>query len=813
VVELWYAILVFMLGLYVVLDGMAIGAGVVHFVVGKSDDDRRLIMKAIGPFWLWNEVWLVAAGAVAILAFPAATGVAFSGLYMALMMLLWGLIGRGIAIEFADHIKDRLWQSFWNTAFAACSVLLAGIVGLVLGNIVRGVPLGPDGRFILPLFTDFGVRGEVGILDWYTISFAAFLFTCLAAHGASFLALRTEGAVNIRAQSIAKLLWWAVLSSLPVISVMTWYVRPELFEGITSRPLAWAFVIATLCGAWSIIAGVQGKVEAKTFLGGCVFLLGFMGSAAIGVFPVFLKSTLGEGNSILVFGGGASEYGLKIGLLWWPVALAITVVHVRFLIRNFGGKLGTTPGLQLHAKSSGSHLTEGYDIHVSSEELTMDSDSMTATPRTRVIIVGGGFGGLAAARALRKAPVQVILIDKTNHHVFQPLLYQVATSVLSPENIAAPIRHVLRKQTNTTVVQATVIGVDTGKKLCFVEGILQPLPYDFLILATGVQHSYFGHEEYAPFAPGLKTLADAVQLRNKILSAFEVCERTSEPDDHLELLTFIIVGGGATGVELAGAIAELAHQTLTAEFRRFDPASLKLILVEAGPRILPSFDESLAAAATAKLTKLGVEVRTGAPVEKVDAEGIILRGERIRTQNVFWAAGVKGSPAARWLGVEADRVGRVKVHADCSVPSHPEVFVVGDTACLEVGGKPLPGVAQVAIQQGRYVGRLIAGRLKGKPAPPAFKYFDKGNLATVGRNFAIMQAFGIRSAGLFAKLIWAFVHIQFLVLTSSRIGTLFRWSWKLLTRQRLARLIIDPELPKEVRTQPMPEREPEAIAR
>jgi NADH dehydrogenase FAD-containing subunit len=372
---------------------------------------------------------------------------------------------------------------------------------------------------------------------------------------------------------------------------------------------------------------------------------------------------------------------------------------------------------------------------------------------------------------------------------------------------------VLRKQTNTTVVQATVIGVDTEKKLCFVEGILQPLPYDFLILATGVQHSYFGHEEYAPFAPGLKTLADAIQLRNKILSAFELCERTPEPADHLELLTFIIVGGGATGVELAGAIAELAHQTLTAEFRRFDPASLKLILVEAGPRILPSFDETLSAAATAKLTKLGVEVRTGAPVEKVDAEGIILRGERIWTQNVFWAAGVKGSPAARWLGAEADRVGRVKVLADCSVPSRPEVFVVGDTACLDVGGKPLPGVAQVAIQQGRYVGRLIAGRLKGKPAPPAFKYFDKGNLATVGRNFAIMQAFGIRTAGLFAKLIWAFVHIQFLVLTSSRIGTLFRWSWKLLTRQRLARLIIDPEPPKEVKTQPMPEREHEAVAR
>jgi NADH dehydrogenase FAD-containing subunit len=433
--------------------------------------------------------------------------------------------------------------------------------------------------------------------------------------------------------------------------------------------------------------------------------------------------------------------------------------------------------------------------------MTMDSKSATTVREPRIIIVGGGFGGIAAARALRKASAHVLLIDKTNHHVFQPLLYQVATSVLSPENIAAPIRHVLRKQANTTVVQGTVTGVDVGQKVCFVDGASDPLPYDYLVLATGARHSYFGHDEYAPYAPGLKTLTDAVELRNKILGAFEACERTLAPKDHPELLTFVIVGGGPTGVELAGAIAELARQTLAREFRRFDPASLKLILVEAGPRILPSFDESLAAAATAKLLKLGVEVRTGARVEKVEAEGVIVRGERIRTGNVFWAAGVKASPAARWLGVEADRAGRVKVLADCSVPSHPDIFVVGDTACLEEGGKPLPGVAQVAIQQGRYVGRLIAGRLKGQAAPPPFKYFNKGNLATVGRNFAVMEAFGVRTAGLFAKLVWAFIHIQFLVLTSSRIGTLFRWSWKLLTRQRLARLIIEPEsLPDAIPT-------------
>jgi NADH:ubiquinone reductase (H+-translocating) len=438
-------------------------------------------------------------------------------------------------------------------------------------------------------------------------------------------------------------------------------------------------------------------------------------------------------------------------------------------------------------------LARGFCTERLSEELIMDSSAATTSRDPRIIIVGGGFGGLAAARALRNASAHVLLIDKTNHHVFQPLLYQVATSILAPEHIGAPIRHVLRRQASTTVIQGTVTGADVTKKVCLVDGVPIPLPYDYLVLATGVRHSYFGHDEYAAYAPGLKTLTDAVQLRNKILGAFEACERTLAPHDHPELLTFVIVGGGATGVELAGAIAELAHQTLSKEFRRLDPASLKLILVEAGPRILPAFAESLAAAATAKLAKLGVEVRTGVAVEKVDAEGVIVRGERIGTRNVFWAAGVKGSPAAQWLGAEADRAGRVKVLADCSVPGHPEIFVVGDTACLEEGGKPLPGVAQVAMQQGRYVGRQIARRLKGKPDLPAFRYFNKGNLATVGRNFAVMDAFGIRTAGLFAKMVWAFVHIQFLVLTSSRIGTLFRWSWKLFTRQRLARLILEPE--------------------
>jgi NADH:ubiquinone reductase (H+-translocating) len=430
----------------------------------------------------------------------------------------------------------------------------------------------------------------------------------------------------------------------------------------------------------------------------------------------------------------------------------------------------------------------------------MKPDSTTPDKLPKIIIVGGGFGGLAAARELKNARAQVGLIDKTNHHVFQPLLYQVATGVLSPEHIAAPLRHLLGKQGNTLVLKETVIGVDVEKKLCVVEGVMEgapvPLPYEYLVLATGVQTSYFGNNEYIPFAPGLKTIADADHLRNTILGAFENCERTLDPKTHPELLTFVVVGAGPTGVELCGAIAELAQLTLASEFRRFDPTSLRILLVGSAPRVLPTFHESLGAAVKVKLEKMGVEVLTGTRVEKVDAEGVVIKGERIPTKNVFWAAGVTPSSAAKWLGAEADKAGRVKVLSDCSVPGHPEVFVVGDTAAFEENGKSLPGVAQVALQQGRYVGRLIAGRLLGKPAPRPFKYFDKGNMATIGRSFAVMDGFGIRTAGLFAKLVWAFIHLQFLALPSNRVSTALQWLRSMLTRQRFARLIIEPDQPK-----------------
>src|SRR6266481_799679 len=352
----------------------------------------------------------------------------------------------------------------------------------------------------------------------------------------------------------------------------------------------------------------------------------------------------------------------------------------------------------------------------------------------RVVIVGGGFGGLAAAKALGNTDVRVVLVDRQNHHLFQPLLYQVATSVLSPGQIASPIRGILRKQRNTTVILGTVTGVDSDRRRVFVDSVDREgvaLEYDYLVLATGASHSYFGHDEFARFAPGLKSLADAVSIRNQILRAFEQAEAEEDPKRHRDLLTFVLVGAGPTGVEMAGALAILVRSTLQSEFRRIDPSSARIVLIDRGSRVLGSFSEELSDAAKGRLEELGVDVLLGQGVDQIDEQGVIIAGERISSKTVIWTAGVAPSPAGKWLDVETDHAGRVRIQQDLTVRGHPELMVVGDTASLDHDGKQLPGVAQVAIQQGRYAGKLIRSRITGSEAPGPFRYFDKGNLAVV----------------------------------------------------------------------------------
>ena len=412
----------------------------------------------------------------------------------------------------------------------------------------------------------------------------------------------------------------------------------------------------------------------------------------------------------------------------------------------------------------------------------------------RVVIVGGGFGGLAAAKALRNTPAQIILIDRTNHHLFQPLLYQVATSVLAPGQIASPIRGILKKQRNTTVILGEVTGVNKYEKCVIVRDADRDdvrVPYDYLIVATGVTHSYFGRNEFEKYAPGLKSLADAVAVRNKILHAFELAEAEEDPSKHPDLLTFVLVGAGPTGVEMASAIAVMVHSTLKSEFRRINPTSARIVLVDMSPRVLGTFAEALSQHAQDRLKELGVEVRLGHSVDHIDSDGVVIAGERIASKTVIWTAGVSPSPAGKWLRTETDRAGKVRINPDLTVPGHPEIMVVGDTASLDQNGKPLPGVAQVAIQQGRYAGKQIRGRLIGHPVTKPFRYFDKGNMAVVGKGFAVLQSGKVHMSGFAAWMAWAGVHLQFLAESSLRVSVFLQWVWTYLTGQRGSRLIVN----------------------
>lgn len=406
----------------------------------------------------------------------------------------------------------------------------------------------------------------------------------------------------------------------------------------------------------------------------------------------------------------------------------------------------------------------------------------------RVVIVGGGFGGLAAARALRKAPLAVTLIDRQNHHLFQPLLYQVATASLSSNEIAYPIRSVVSRQNNIDVVMAEVMSIDAeGHKVALRD---RDVGYDYLIVATGTRHSYFGHLQWERLAPGLKDLADALVIKRRVLCAFERAEFESDPGKRQSLLTFVIVGAGPTGVELAGAMGELACNVLRRDFRRIDPRTARIILVEAGPRVLPGFPENLSARAEDALRKLCVEVRVNCIVNSIDSENVIIGSEAVRSATVIWAAGVQASPLGRSIGADVDQKGRVLVEPDLSIPGHPEIFVIGDlSAFMHQTGESLPGLAPVAVQQGRHAALNIIRGCKGLQSRP-FHYVDRGILATVGRGAAVAQIGRLKFWGLPAWIVWALVHIFQLIGFRNRFVVMSEWAWTYLTYKRSARLIL-----------------------
>lgn len=404
----------------------------------------------------------------------------------------------------------------------------------------------------------------------------------------------------------------------------------------------------------------------------------------------------------------------------------------------------------------------------------------------RVVIVGAGFGGLYAAKSLRRAPVHLTVLDRRNHHLFQPLLYQVASAALNPSDIAAPIRRILRHQANAEVLLADVESIDVqGKRVVLRDG---EVPYDHLILATGATHSYFSHPEWARLAPGLKSIEDALEIRRRVLMAYETAEREPDPRVQKIWLTFVIVGGGPTGVELAGAFAEISRRTLARDFRHIDSRRARVILVEGEPRVLPAYPEQLSAAARQQLARLGVEVRTGTHVTAIDEGGVSIGGERVEARTVFWAAGVAASPLARSLGVPLDRAGRVPVQPDLTIPGHAEIQVIGDLAVIYQGGKLVPGIAPAAIQEGRHAARNIIRSIGGLPSL-AFRYRDKGSLATIGRAAAVADLGRVKLSGWIAWVAWLVVHIFFLIGFRNRLLVLIEWSWSYVTSERGARLI------------------------
>lgn len=415
----------------------------------------------------------------------------------------------------------------------------------------------------------------------------------------------------------------------------------------------------------------------------------------------------------------------------------------------------------------------------------------------KVVVVGAGFAGLQAIMGLKGLDCEITLVDQRNHHLFQPLLYQVATTVLSTSDIAWPIRAILRERKDVITRLGTVEGVDRERKIVILQGG-DTLPYDTLIIATGVRHAYFGKDHWESVAPGLKTLEDATTIRRRVLLSFERAEETDDPAEREALLTFTIIGAGPTGVELAGIIAELAHRVLPEEFRRIDTRKSRIMLIEAGPRILPSFSEKLSAYATRSLTKRGVQIMTGHPVTDCSVDGVVLNGQAIASRTIIWAAGVQASKAGDWLDAETDRAGRVMVGSDLTLPGDPSIFILGDTAHVECKGKMVPGVAPAAKQQGKHAARIIRARLSGKAAPGPFKYRDMGNLATIGRNSAIIEYKDFKLKGWLAWWVWGIAHIYFLIGTRSRLFVSISWLWVFLSGQSTARLITQGDVRRRI---------------
>src|SRR5215475_6384463 len=766
---------------YVLFDGFDLGVGML-FGLAPDAASRNTIMNTIAPVWDGNETWLVFGGLGLLAAFPLAFAIIIPAVYFPILVMLLSLIFRGVAFEF--RFRDAESKTFWDDAFCYGSAIATFAQGMVLGTFIQGFRV--SGRQFAG--TSFDFLSPFALLTGIALLFGYGLL------GAGWLILKTEGEIQTAARRHGRFCLLGVILAIGIVSIWT----PFMSENIAARWFAWPNIallvpvpLATAAVAFLTWRALDNDAQSTPFLGAIgLFVLSYIG-IAISLFPMIVP------HHFTLWQAAASERTQAFLLVGTLVLLPVILMYSGWSYWVFRGKVRSDIGYhdidhsQIEPKkySMSAISKETHPI----EEATVADASRAA--RKRVVIIGAGFAGLAAAHALRHADVEVLLIDRRNHHIFQPLLYQVATAVLSPAEIAAPVRQVEAKQRNVTVLMAEVTGVDVSSRTIEAASPgagARKIAFDYLVVATGMRPSYFGHDEFAQYAPGLKNLNDAETIRAKILSAFELAATTEDETERARQMTFVLVGAGPTGVELAASLAQMVKITLRGNFHRIDPAKSTIILLDAGNRVLPTFAESLSRKVARHLTRLGVKVMTGVKVEIVDEQGVVAGGSRIPSATVLWTAGVAASPIPKMLGTKTDRAGRALVDPFLKVVDAPGVFVVGDAASLMQNGHPVPGVAQAAIQEGRYVGRLIAKGLKGRTVKRPFSYFDKGNMAVVGKNYAVLERGWLRTSGFLTWLVWAFVHILSLPQLQNRLRVERQWLWSYFTGQRSSRLIPEP---------------------
>jgi len=693
------------------------------------------------------------------------------------------LVWLGDAIAFLSRTAWPLVDLLIRIWIGKSALVLSVLISTDWTTVVRMA----EGSYPIP---DLSLGSTALLSQVYWLAAISLILGLATRVGAAvLLALTIASHIRVAALDL-NLFWMALLAYYVLLGADRLSLDRLLSQGLKNSPLPQAGALITLLDATRPALTAIYLLALRVALTLTLLLAG-------GHMPTAMMTTaethawLPVGSAARLFGNEGVALALLIGSGLATRATALLAVVMIGYHKMMGGDMSlpfywTVLLLLLVAKGPGPFSLDGAVLAGLRRSLPELSGNLEGLPR--VVIVGAGFGGIACARALRHAPASITLIDRQNYHLFQPLLYQVATAALSPADIAIPIRAIFRDQFNAKVMLATVTGLDTERREVLADGL--NLPYDYLVVATGATHSYFGHDAWAPFAPGLKRVDDATLVRGRVLEAFERAEVAANEGERRRLLRFVIVGGGPTGVELAGAIAELARVGMAKDFRNFDPATAEIILVQAGPRLLPAFPESLSEVARRSLANIGVKVFLNSKVRLIDADGVSVNDRRIYSRTVLWAAGVAASPAAKWLNAEADKAGRVKVQPDLSVPHLRDVYVIGDTALANCWqGQPVPGLAQAAKQGGAFVAKVIRAKLRGEPVSYAFSYRHMGSLATIGRKSALADFGFVRLRGAMAWWLWGIVHVLFLVGSRNRAAVVLNWIWSYVTYRASTRLI------------------------